>query len=477
MVNAQISATGGTASVAPARSVKKAARAEDAAFDFGQMMNQSLSGMTQQKKPDFTRDSSKDMTFGAESGAGATKIKDVSRSRQTQKADSGENVDSGEKQNVQDPEKSEDADTAKKSDTKDTALTEEAGALREKIKETLDVTDEQIDEALAALSVTLMDLLNEDVMPQFVALVTGNESTLDLLTDNTLSQGLFELENFAAQMSMELNDAPRQIVVDEADIPQVPSQETVKEEAFGEEVLEEEVSGPFVMKSSNEEILPTENAERTPQVTVKDNRTTAGTGQTSQDSGRQGNQGNEHNEHNAGILLNNLSNAVESVMEVAQVQGVDNYTAVSIVNQIVDAARVTLNDQVSTMELMLNPEHLGKVSLSVSLKEGVVTAQIVAENQTAREAIEGQIVMLKEQLNSQGLKVEAVEVTIASHSFEAGYNRNSEEQAGGHNGRRGGTRHIDLSRLTEEGMEDLSDEERITAQMMAIDGNMVNYQA
>lgn len=469
MVNAQISATGGTANVTPNRSVKKAARAEDAAFDFGQMMNQSLNGMTQQKTPDFTRDNSKDMTFGVESGAGATKIKDVSQSKQTQKADSDKNVDSNEKQNVQDSEKAEAADTTKESGTTDTASTQEAGALREKIKETLGVTDEQIDEALAALSITLMDLLNEDVMPQFVTLVTGNESTLDLLTDNTLSQGLFELENFAAQMSMELNDAPQQIVVDEMDIPQELLQETVKKE-----VSEETVEEPFTMESSNEENLQTENTEKTPQVTVTDNRTTAGREQTSPDSGRQEHQGNEHN---ANILLNNLNNAVGNVMEVAQAQGVDNYTAVSIVNQIVDAARVTLNDQVSTMELMLNPENLGKVSLSVSLKEGVVTAQIVAENQTAREAIESQIVMLKEQLNSQGLKVEAVEVTIASHSFEAGYNRNPEEQAGGHNERRSGTRHIDLSQLTEEGLEELSDEERITAQMMAIDGNMVNYQA
>ncbi len=84
------------------------------------------------------------------------------------------------------------------------------------------------------------------------------------------------------------------------------------------------------------------------------------------------------------------------------------------------------------MDMMLNPEHLGRVQLNISSKEGVLTASFITQNQVAKEAIESQMQVLKENLEAQGLKVEEIEVTIANFSFQQssqmdGENKNSEQ--------------------------------------------------
>jgi flagellar hook-length control protein FliK len=70
------------------------------------------------------------------------------------------------------------------------------------------------------------------------------------------------------------------------------------------------------------------------------------------------------------------------------------------------------------MELQLNPEHLGKVNLTLSSKEGLMSAHFVVENDLAKEAVESQMFILKETLDQQGIKVETIEVTVASYTFD-----------------------------------------------------------
>ena len=67
---------------------------------------------------------------------------------------------------------------------------------------------------------------------------------------------------------------------------------------------------------------------------------------------------------------------------------------------------------------MLNPENLGSVHVTVTAKEGIITAELTATNEAVKKALENQMQILKENFNNQGIKVEAVSVTIESHSFE-----------------------------------------------------------
>ena len=70
--------------------------------------------------------------------------------------------------------------------------------------------------------------------------------------------------------------------------------------------------------------------------------------------------------------------------------------------------------------------------LNISSKEGILTASFITQTQVAKEAIESQIQVLKENLEAQGLKVEEIEVTVANFSFNQssqmdGQNSNSEQ--------------------------------------------------
>lgn len=472
MVNTQmVSGTKGMAPSLPNRNAKKDGNVEDLAFDFGQMMNQSLNDMAQKSASGSVNRNSQgsvnaEMNFVS---GGSARVKESDEVSQ----------DNNVKQPSQDKDKKisaekKDLKSGSDNEVESTTSQDKEQVLRDKVKDTLGVTDEQIDAALETLGISILDLFKPEVMTEFVVEVTGNESSFDLLTDNVLSQGLLELKDFAETLVDESfvseTDIP-EMVLEDAPVVFEEKVEVSQEGRKAEDVDIPEKDIRFATESTEEntgDINP-------PKVEISDMRTGQNRNQTSSHS-----EGQKHSFEGSAeqLVFTNLNQAVENVMAAQPIsQTFSPYDTVSIVNQIVDAARVTLNDQVSTMELMLNPENLGRVSLSVSLKEGVVTAQIVAENETAREAIESQVVMLKEQLNNQGLKIEAVEVTIASHSFEAGYQQESREQAeeNSNNQKKSGVRHIDLSQLTQEDLDELTSEERLEAEMMAQQGSMVNY--
>jgi len=129
------------------------------------------------------------------------------------------------------------------------------------------------------------------------------------------------------------------------------------------------------------------------------------------------------------------------------------------------------------MELQLHPASLGNLRIQIAAKEGVITATFTTENETVRAALESQLITLKENFEQQGVKVEAVEVTVASHAFEQ--NLNGDESHAGEQAepeKKRGARRISLSELTADGLEEeLSDEDRIVAEMMKENGNTVDY--
>ena len=152
---------------------------------------------------------------------------------------------------------------------------------------------------------------------------------------------------------------------------------------------------------------------------------------------------------------------------------------IDIINQIVDSSKIIIDKEVTSMEMQLNPENLGKVYLNVSSKEGNIHAQMTVTNEAVKEALEAQIIVLKENLNQAGVKVDAVEVTVASHEFERNLEQNHsrEEQEGDRQERQANQRrNINLSSLDElSGV--MSEEESLVAQMMKDNGNSIDYTA
>lgn len=110
-------------------------------------------------------------------------------------------------------------------------------------------------------------------------------------------------------------------------------------------------------------------------------------------------------------------------------------TMTHIVEQVVTQVRIRVLPETTSMELQLNPASLGRVQLHVSSANGVATARLVVENQMVKEALESQMISLKESFDEQGLKVEAVEVTVSEFSLKK---ENGQEQ--GQPGKRSGGR-------------------------------------
>ena len=180
------------------------------------------------------------------------------------------------------------------------------------------------------------------------------------------------------------------------------------------------------------------------------------------------------------IVTNSSTNI--STNQIDTLNSIDTYLSVDtmeIIEQIVEKTKVLVDSETTTMQMQLNPENLGKIYLNISSKEGSVNAQMMVTNEAVKEALEAQIVMLKENLNQVGVKVDAVEVTIASHEFERNLEQDHsrEEQEGNRQEESANRRrNINLSSLDEiSGV--MSEEETLVAQMMKDNGNSVDLTA
>ena len=149
-----------------------------------------------------------------------------------------------------------------------------------------------------------------------------------------------------------------------------------------------------------------------------------------------------------------------------------------IMRQIMDYMKIQLSPEIDRLEMQLHPAHLGTVGVKIASNAGVITAQFTAQNETVKAAIESQIVELKESLRSQGIRVESVEVEVESQAFNSALWQGREETGAEEQPNRKSSRRINLSGLeADELPEDLSGEEKLTAEMMMANGQTVDFTA
>jgi flagellar hook-length control protein FliK len=89
-----------------------------------------------------------------------------------------------------------------------------------------------------------------------------------------------------------------------------------------------------------------------------------------------------------------------------------------MVRQVLDKAELVKANQANAVKLQLYPEHLGKLEIKVSSHQGVISAQLTADTQQAKAALEGQVAMLQRSFAEMGLKVDKVEVTLSSANLD-----------------------------------------------------------
>ena len=171
--------------------------------------------------------------------------------------------------------------------------------------------------------------------------------------------------------------------------------------------------------------------------------------------------------------VNNLGEVVETVTTYT------NEDANSIMSQVTQSIRVNYTADTTSLEMQLHPASLGTVNMNIASTNGVVTAHIIVQNEAVRAALESQLITLQQTFEEQGQKIEAVEVSVANYDLNRGTGSDTGSDSQGSNsnraGRVGTRRRINLNDLDEDSLEELSDDEKITADMMARSGNSVDY--
>lgn len=191
------------------------------------------------------------------------------------------------------------------------------------------------------------------------------------------------------------------------------------------------------------------------------------------------------------LMTDNKSNVITfnekmQTIEIATTQksndNVQSFVSVetkTIISQIVESFGLNQGIDETSIQMQLNPENLGKLFINVTTKEGAVSASIVATNEVVKEALETQIIALKENLNQAGVKVDAVEVTVASHEFERNLEQNNtkdEQQAMYQEKNSNRRKNIDSSILDNQ-VGIMTEEETLVAKMMLENGNTIDYTA
>lgn len=257
------------------------------------------------------------------------------------------------------------------------------------------------------------------------------------------------------------------------------NQEAEKEILLKDEALNVDADNDFVQKIDSSEDT-TNKSEKISEDAVLSETTENANGIDDKISTRNKMQNSIHTGMDTnGIRFNVEGNGSVENAGVTEPVSYVSFETKDIISQIVTSAKIEMNLDTTTMEMQLNPENLGKIYLNISTKAGAVNATITATNEAVKEALEAQIVDLKDNLNQAGVKVDAVEVTVASHEFERNLEQNQtreEQQAMEHEKNNKRRRNIEITSLDDlSGL--MSEEEALAAQIMRENGNTIDFTA
>jgi flagellar hook-length control protein FliK len=115
--------------------------------------------------------------------------------------------------------------------------------------------------------------------------------------------------------------------------------------------------------------------------------------------------------------------------EVSQPVAQPVHDPYQVAAQIVEKARVVIGQQNnSEMTIQLKPEHLGELTLKVAVNNGVVSASFHSDNAEVRGIIEASLQQLKQEMSTQGIKVDHVGVYAGLGEFFSGGQRETYKQ-------------------------------------------------
>jgi flagellar hook-length control protein FliK len=365
------------------------------------------------------------------------------------------------------------------------------------ISDDLDVDEEAVLDAMETLGLTVLDLTDPKQLAALVGALTGATDDTQMLLNADFAQTLTDVSEIFDTFAKENGITASEL----SDL----ANELSKLTADGQEALEGENDAPVQDASSGEmkavtEAQPKEQADAGTKVTVEDRRTpqeesgkadtaknaeetaelrTDAKDNTKNDSSSSGKRESQDLSQHMAASVNEQYEAVSDVDGASEVPEYTSIDTQDIIDQIVEQTKLTFDTDSTTIEMQLNPENLGKIFLNISSKEGAVNAQLYAQNDAVRAALEAQIATLTQNLNQAGVKVDAIEVSVATHEFE----RNLEQDAKGeeNQGEREEEKRSSRRSLRVDSLDEISglmtEEEALVAQIMKDNGNSIDFTA
>lgn len=345
--------------------------------------------------------------------------------------------------------------------------------IKDKIKETMDVSDEDIENAMEQLGIGIVDLLDPQSVTDLVIALSGNSDSLEFLTDASAVANLEDIINTVDEVTQNLTETYNIDITSVKDI--VKDFENDSDEAVASEQPVNKQITDYQDDKQNEKAVTEDTKESITDVIAEKTEVKSEAAFTDEKKNDSDTHLQDKNNNGIEKITSDMTQSIQKAFS----EVVDETSAVNevdIVRQVVEQIKVTTTQQLSSIEVMLNPENLGKVHVAVTAKQGIVTAQLTAQNEQVKAALENQMTALKEQFNNQGVKVEAVEITVQSHGFESeqnleGNNSNQAQQE------KKSHRKLDLSSLEGLDESDMTSEE-IRAKDAIVNGNSsVEYSA
>ena len=360
-------------------------------------------------------------------------------------------------------------DTGKKVD-------EAADKMLSDTAEELSVTEEELLSVLQSLSLTPADLLTKEGLQQVVLAVSGETDFANFLTDETM---FTTLQNLCGELQTTLSDLADELGISQDEVQdfltaladKAGDASALQAEVLPtEEVPDEETEGAVTgVKNS----FDTENGDKTAsEVNVP--------GKEVEKQTRKETSGEEKS-FTGDKAFDNFAQSfktgqTQNTQAAAEVTPHFDVETENIIRQITDYMRGNVTDGVSEMDMQLHPASLGSVHIHLEAKEGVLTAQFTAQNESVKAALESQMIQLKDSFEEQGLTVESIEVMVSSQKFDQSYEEaeSHANDTGSRSGRQR-TRRAGLHVSMED--EELSDEEILAKEVLKGQGSTVEFTA
>lgn len=369
----------------------------------------------------------------------------------------------------------------------------------EKVTDDLDISEDELNNAMQLLGLTAMDLLNPANLSALYCEVTGNASDPQALVLNADFTALFnDVSQVASENDAQLDLLSQLTASDDGEIldADIVSSADTTEKTVDSSYDDTAASGQNINDTADEAVKVYDGGTQDSSYQNSDEGTSSGetgNGITSDektqsksladssfdDSGERVLQHDDGTHSDNSMLHASVSEQLntDTSFEMSQSQSRLRVDTTNIIRQIVDSMSISNTTEESAINLQLTPESLGRMYINVSQKNSEISARIAVSNEAVKEALQTQMVNLKEALNNSGIRVNEVEITVASHEFE----RNLEQGAANDSRQQESTNSYNGSNSSDSGIDSdmMQDrvEERLVTQIMRDNGNSVDFTA